>query len=302
MGAEIRNTGMARPTAAWIPIVVAGLATSGLTLSLLWSFGEELNFMGLYVLFVVPAGALVAGLGAGSGYGLASWKLGTKIGKGLLVVVVALQVAVYFAAQYVEYLGVLAGLGEEGVGYGFFAYVDEMTRSFAFEESDALGGAGYAFRALEILGFAAGGAIAPALLRSKPYCDVCGRYMRSKALGAIPAGGTPPSRWRRSAEAKESHAEAQEEAWNEGLARLERLQAMAAEGDLSGVQSLVFELSEEKRRANAVQLRIVATLHGCPRCGDGFVKAQAHTGHGDQLAVTELGSTRAAPDVVKHLV
>ena len=163
------------------------------------------------------------------------------------------------------------------------SYFDEMTASFSFDGSNGLGLFGYVFRLLEIAGFAVGGVIAPALLHSKPYCEVCSRYMRSKKLGVIPAG-------------------VQSEAWNEGNARLRQLQALAAADDISGFQDFLLELAKQRELANRVSVRFVVSVQGCPRCGSGFVCSQLHRDQGEQVEVLELDKTAAAPALVRRVL
>ncbi len=79
------------------------LLTTVATLVLLSIVGRyEFNPMGFYV-NLIPFGALIVGLLAGSGYGIGSWLTGAKMGRGLLVIVALLQIVAYFAAQYVEF-------------------------------------------------------------------------------------------------------------------------------------------------------------------------------------------------------
>ena len=95
-------------------VLTAGILTGMLTLAALYFLNivfEEFHAMGFYINGVIPFGAILVGMLAGSGYGIASWLSGAKISGGLLVMVIALQIAVYFFAQYVEYLAMLADEG-----------------------------------------------------------------------------------------------------------------------------------------------------------------------------------------------
>jgi hypothetical protein len=49
----------------------------------------DFDLMGLYAALVIPAGALIVGALAGSGYGIASWLGGRRVGGGLVVAVPA---------------------------------------------------------------------------------------------------------------------------------------------------------------------------------------------------------------------
>ena len=65
------------------------LTTTAVLLFVHWLGGQIKDFeiMGLYWLFIIPAGAILVGIGAGSGYGFMSWKTGRKISGSLLIVI-----------------------------------------------------------------------------------------------------------------------------------------------------------------------------------------------------------------------
>jgi hypothetical protein len=136
---------------AWV--VWSGLATAGVTLLAVWALARTTGFepMGLYAYYILPLGAFLVGLLAGSGYGLAAWWLNLRVSRALLWYIAGLQVLAYFLAQYIAFRHEIAGL-EDAEGVSFWQYFDLMTRSFSFEEDgvtgEALGAWGYAFRAL----------------------------------------------------------------------------------------------------------------------------------------------------------
>src|SRR6185295_12313485 len=87
-------------------VIICGLASTAATLLgvyLLNVFTDDFNIMGWYANYVLPVGAIMVGVAASSGYGLASWLTGIKITKSLLWIVLALQVAAYFVAQFIEF-------------------------------------------------------------------------------------------------------------------------------------------------------------------------------------------------------
>ena len=56
-------------------VLFSGLATSALTLLgiyLIDASGADFHIMGLYADYIIPAGAMIAGVAASSGYGIAS--------------------------------------------------------------------------------------------------------------------------------------------------------------------------------------------------------------------------------------
>src|SRR6185503_10851514 len=88
-----------------IPLL-AGIATSALALFSIYVINTkypDVNVMGWYVNFVIPAGALLVGIVAGAGYGFGSWLSGTRITRGMFAGIMVLQLVVYVGAQYVEF-------------------------------------------------------------------------------------------------------------------------------------------------------------------------------------------------------
>src|SRR5687767_7320502 len=91
-------------------VILCGLITSALTLAgVYWLNANTTDFaiMGWYANYVLPVGAVLVGLAAGSGYGIASWMTGVRISRQLMLTVVLLQTVMYFAAEYVEYRDVM---------------------------------------------------------------------------------------------------------------------------------------------------------------------------------------------------
>src|SRR5436190_21323339 len=97
----------------YLIVLLGGFITSALTLAGIYWLNRnspDFHIMGWYANYVIPAGAIIVGLVAGSGYGIASWLTGVRISRGLLWTVVLLQTAAYVGAEYVEYRDVMAQL------------------------------------------------------------------------------------------------------------------------------------------------------------------------------------------------
>ncbi len=194
--ATLSNGTVSRRSPAYSLVLYSGLATSALALlgvHLLNVYATDFNIMGWYADYLIPVGALLVGVAAASGYGLASWLTGVKISHSLLWAVMLIQLLVYFAAQYIEFSHPAYLIHRDGRPVGFFEYYNFMARSFAWKHEhdggsgEPLGIYGYFFRFLEIAGFVGGGLIVPAALRKTPYCQACRRYMRTRALSTIAA-------------------------------------------------------------------------------------------------------------------
>jgi hypothetical protein len=156
-----------------IYVIPAGLATSALALGVVWALAQlkpPVNVMGWYANYVIPAGALLVGIVAGSGYGIASWVTGVRMERHLLIVVAVLQLSAYAIAKYLDFYGQHLVYQATGQPIGFLEYFHLTTINMAWipQNSDTpgspLGMWGYGLRLLEILGFCLGGLTVPAVL------------------------------------------------------------------------------------------------------------------------------------------
>jgi hypothetical protein len=289
-------------------VIGAGLVTSALSLAVVYVLsagGDGIEIMGFYAEYVLPIGAFGVGLAAGSGYGVASWVTGVKISKGLLFAVVAMQIAVYFCAQYVEYLNV-APKYEDGTPVGFLRYYDFLARSFAWKQDDGslgepLGLWGYAFRGLELVGFVLGGLIAPAILFAKPYCQKCQVYMRTRALCLVPMGVAPRKIKKKNVEGQAAFEAEMAEAAAEGEAVLERLREYAEADQVEEFQALVRELSGNKKETAKLTRRIAVELVSCRQCGSGRLALTELTGQADKVTRTPLPPIELEPQFLRRI-
>jgi len=80
-------------------VLICGLITASLALAgvyLLDKSGTDIHIMGWYANYILPVGAIIVGVVAASGYGLASWFSGIKITRSLLVIVLVGLMAAAF--------------------------------------------------------------------------------------------------------------------------------------------------------------------------------------------------------------
>src|SRR5438045_3862552 len=80
-------------------VLICGLITTALALLgiyLLDRNTDGVHIMGWYANYVIPAGALLVGIAASSGYGVGSWFSGIRITRSLLWTMCVLQVIAYF--------------------------------------------------------------------------------------------------------------------------------------------------------------------------------------------------------------
>jgi hypothetical protein len=119
----------------------------------------------------------------------------------LIWTIVLFQVWAYFAAHFIEFKaeGPLFRR-DTGQQVGFFEYYHYNTTHMVRIKNSTRGGSangareelgktGYFYRGLGILGFVLGGVIVPLVQRALPYCPLCQRYMKTKALLQMPAAG-----------------------------------------------------------------------------------------------------------------
>jgi hypothetical protein len=248
-------------------VVGSGLVTTLLAFACVWwsdrAGGEHIlgQYAFLWGIIPLPVGALGTGLAASLGYGAASYLTQRKVSGGLLGSMLVLLVGSYFAAQVAEYRVSTTGLGDGAIG--FWDWFDRTTRALAWTRSafddrpgEPLGALGYALRALEIAGFAAGGLIVPAALRNKPYCDACRCYRQKKLAAIVPVGG----------DEAEAHRRLQTvlRAARTG-SRDELAQAIVRNAPLS-----------QRRQAEDSTHWLSASLIYCLSCADGTLAAASH--------------------------
>jgi hypothetical protein len=296
-----------QPKRPGLLVLAAGVATAIGSLGLLFILGivfPNFTAMGFYLEYVIPAGAILVGLVAGSGYGIASWVTGCKISRGLLVSVIVLQVAVYFLAQYVEFTMIRAAFPDD-VKISFWQYFDIITRAFCWQENgqpgEPFGAWGYGMRALEIAGFAVGGIIAPAILFAVPYCDKCQVYMRSKELGLLPAGVVPKKIKKKDTEAQQAYEQEIGEALERGRDLVGQMTEMVNSGNADAFAGVLGEHVPNKKQIGTMTSRIVVKLHYCRRCGSGNVIFQLTSGQGQNISTTEIGKYEADSTFLRNL-
>ncbi len=135
--------------------------------------------------FIIPAGALLSGFAAASGYYVGAISFNQRPAGGVLFNMIAASVSAFFIVHYIPYFM----LEVEGIrvkeAISFWQYLDFDIRhtSLSFirggQSTGELGGAlGYAFAALQLVGFSIGGFAVFGWLSQNPYCDKCSRYLK----------------------------------------------------------------------------------------------------------------------------
>jgi hypothetical protein len=257
-----------------------GTSTASLLVVLLLNVLAHFNIMGLYANYVIPAGALIVGLLASSGYALAAWFSGRRISRGLLLAVLCLQILAYFAAQYLEFRAHGPLRSTSGPGpMGFLEYYDLTTRDIAWEKSsggvgEPLGKVGYLVRCGEIVGFSLGALIIPLVLWSVPYCELCERYMKTRRLAVLPA---------------------ETEAANE-------VTRLAGAKDIDGFSRCVRGHQANQKANNKLPRRIAVSLIHCRQCSGGRLQLMLEEGAGQQARTTVVAAVPLDPEFVRDVI
>lgn len=291
-------------------VLISGLATTALTLLgvfLLEKNTDDFHIMGWYANYVLPVGALIVGVAASSGYGLASWFSGIKITRKLLWTVVILQFLAYFAAQYIEFQGLHLIHRSSGRPVSFLEYYDFAARSFAWKQHDGspgepLGAWGYCFRALEVAGFVLGGLIVPLVLCKAPYCPQCQLYMKTRQLGLIPAS-VPAKKIKKSDAAGQAAYETeQQQAFDLGKKTAETFQQLATGNNMAEFRKELDKLEPGKKAAAKLPIRFNLQLVHCKRCCSGQLVTKLLLGQGQNLKQNDFARAEMHSESVRSIM
>jgi len=319
-------------------VILFGLLTTVIALVIVYMMQTiGIQPMGFYMMLIFPVGALLVGIVAGSGYALGSWWTGAKLGGGLLILVLVLQLLAYFAAQFIEFNNFRATfenrkdeiilslqesaememdeatcesvwqeIKESSGANSFLSYFDMMTRTFAFDDANnkpgrELGLWGYGIRVLEILGFCFGSLIGPLMLMATPYCSECQVYQKTKQIGILPAGIKPRKIKKKDTQGQQDYEEEVESALQGGLQLAEETIEFAKAGNSMEFVAMLTSMKENKKDIAKQTSRIVVNLVHCPSCHSGVLQYQLQTGIGDKLTTEEVAQYDAEKSFVREI-
>jgi hypothetical protein len=253
-------------------VIFSGLASTALSLLIVYLLLHfaDVNVMGWYLNYIFPGGAILVGLLASSGYALAAWRTGLKVRGRLLVAIIALQLAAYFTAKYVEFL-INGPFADPVAGHvlGFGEYYHYATIMMSWQEdtgkpSAPLGSIGYLVRAGEIIGFSLGALIMPFVLMKAPYCELCERYMKTLSLALIPASGMEDNGDRASPQTPK-------EALETANAEMQAYVADALAGNSSAFLSRLAILRPRRKQIERRTRRLDMALVYCKNCSQSLL-------------------------------
>ena len=295
-------------------VLIAGVITTALALLGVWWLDnntKDVHIMGWYGDYVIPAGAMIVGFAAGSGYGIASYLTGFRIRRGLLLSVLALQLAGYAGAQYLEFRSLTREgplVDQNGEELTFARYYHIRAVSFAWNEhgkqGEPLGMWGYFFVGLGVVGFALGGLAAPALLMKVAYCERCALYMKSRELAWVPASVPLRRVSKKDSAAQAAYAEEQDRAAAVANTVLARVTELAARGDALALKAALADhpgSGSAARKINRLPARLRVRLVRCRQCSEGHLQPAMVTGQGKAIRVKALEKLALPPDATRIL-
>jgi hypothetical protein len=180
---------------AELAITVGGIITSVATVALNFALTNLLDFDFLTFSFwlVVPAGAIVGGMAAASGYYAAARLTHALPTRGILWNMVGIAISTWMLSKWIIYATLTLDDGRRIADIvSFWEYFKAATESMQLTigtsgNADALttgqlGAWGYVREALQVLGFMAGGFYVYKLLKDVEACETCQRYAQTKTV------------------------------------------------------------------------------------------------------------------------
>ncbi len=171
-----------------------GSVTSALTVAALFHVyqmsGTDVSSFSLW--FIVPVGAILAGLAAASGYYVTARLTHALPRRGLVLDCLLIALGAWLTLQVLKYRAAVFEDGQPvrdvlGIWDWFRATTEHMSLNVSFRGSTGtntgeLGAWGYGRRLLEVAGFSLGGLAICGYLEQLPRCKACERFMKTTAL------------------------------------------------------------------------------------------------------------------------
>ncbi len=169
--------------------VIVTSSVTALILALVES-NSGFAFYSLMLWFVIPAGALLSGFAAASGYYFGAKLFHHRPTRLLAFNMTSVAVTTYFLLNWLNY----SFMQVEGrqvanlIPFGHYMDIVLTHQSMEFSirgarlgETGQLGIFGYVTALLQVLAFAVGGLCVYAYLRAAPYCGACGNYLKEQS-------------------------------------------------------------------------------------------------------------------------
>ncbi len=287
-------------------VLFGGLVTTALALALS-SFLSGLfqtSILLFTLWYVLPVGASLVGMVAGTGYAGVSWLRGVRITWATMAAIAGVAALTFVASQVVDY-AVQLNSGRAMPAFG--AWFDQSTRSISFVNDDGrsatgpVGMLGYGVMIAVMAGFVGGSLTLPGILRAKHYCAACGQYMRTKHVGTLPASVKSRIMLAKSAETKVAYEAEQATAREQGMAVHDHLFTLAQGDDPAAFAETARLVDAGTKPATKLPTRLRVDLAACPSCRAGVLTSQTVTGQGRQQKVEKLAQSPVASANVRAL-
>lgn len=171
-------------------VAIFGLISSILTAIIISVFAKltGINIFTMMIWFVIPAGAIAAGMVSASGYYYGCLYFHKKPGWILFLQMVIIAGFTQFLIYYIGYVTLVLDDGRKVADYiQFNEYLDYiLTKSHyrvgrGYRDSGEVGSMGYTVAVVQFVGFLIGGAGLFAIIRGKNTCPNCDLYLRPLA-------------------------------------------------------------------------------------------------------------------------
>jgi len=173
-------------------VLLGGFCTTVFALAvnfLINVFADFDPFVFLLIFGIIPVGAFLFGLVAGSGYGITARLLQFFPAKRFMMTIFVLQLILFFAGRYAEFK--IAAIFVPNPP-GFIEVYREYVEGFAWQGKNGnppipLGKLGYLLELATAVLFSLGALVGLGILFGIPYCSQCKVFMRKQMQFAIPA-------------------------------------------------------------------------------------------------------------------
>jgi hypothetical protein len=293
-------------SALGVGVIAAGFATSAVALlahHLIVRFGGP-NVMGWFFLHVAPLGAMGVGAVAAIGYCIALSNSQRRVTRTAFLLLFFLQVGVYFAGQYVEFLRLQLVYADTGKPVGFFRYFHEVTMSTSWETKagpERMGDLAYLYRLLEIVGFAGAGTFAVRMfVVEKPSCATCNTFTSIRRLAALPASPPYPEEGIQSLsdDEREAFREEQDRMIGDATEAARLLCEIAAGGKADEFEDALTSLEDGKADALDLPCRLEIEIQSCGPCGTGKLRTSLVSDDDIGVRTGMIARTELPQDVV----
>lgn len=153
----------------------------------------DLDFLGLTYAFILPAGAILGGLGAAGGYYVAARLTSTLPSRRMLFEMLAIGVSTWLLMHWVDYATMRFANGtllRDAVPFTDYLRLRTEHLQLTIESAGGthptttpeLGLLGYGHELVQIAGFVAGGFIMWTALKRREACTACSRYAHTLSL------------------------------------------------------------------------------------------------------------------------